>query len=145
MIYDLKSSLDVERLETRLAHLKKSGRVVELTERKKTRSLSQNRYLHLLLGYFACETGNTLEYVKVNYFKTLCNGTVFVSIKRDEYMGDVVFLKSSSELTTAEMTECIERFRNWASSEAGIYLPEPNEYEHLLEIEKEIERQKHYL
>ena len=36
---------------------------VELTE-KTARTRAQNSYLHLILGAFAMETGNTLDYVK---------------------------------------------------------------------------------
>lgn len=43
------------------------------------------------------------------------------------------------------MTTAIQRFRNWSSMEAGIYLPEPSDQEFLDHIQNEIERHKEYL
>lgn len=51
----------------------------------------------------------------------------------------------SRYLTTAEMTTAIERFRNWSSAEAGVYLPSPDEQAFLQSIEIEMLRQKEYL
>ena len=54
-------------------------------------------------------------------------------------------LRSSADLSTGEFTLAIERFRNYASSQAGIYLPSPNEREFLLHIQQEVEKQREYL
>lgn len=64
MLYDLHNPLDVQNARTRLDLLIRKQVVVELTEKKPRRSIPQNAYLHLLLGYFASQTGNTLEWVK---------------------------------------------------------------------------------
>lgn len=145
MIYDLHNDLDRTRFEQNFRILLERGGVVEMTEKRPQRSLQQNRYLHLLLGEFAMQTGNTAEYVKRAYFKALCNADIFVVEKVDKWAGKVVELRSTADLTTAEMTTAIERFRNWSSSEGGIYLPAPNEKEWLLSIEIEMQRQKQWL
>lgn len=98
-----------------------------------------------MLGYFAVESGNTLEWVKQQYFKKLVNGEIFIREKEDKFYGKIKYLRSSAELDSAEMTTAIDRFRNWASSEAGIYLPAPHENEMLEMIEVEIARHKEYL
>lgn len=144
MQYDGNNSLHVEQARTRLEQLIKNKKVFELTEKKPKRSLSQNRYLHTILGFFACETGNTLEWVKQQYFKKLVNPAIFIREKEDKYLGTTKVLRSSADLDTAEMTTAIERFRNWASAE-GIYLPSPDEERILQLMEIEIERNKHYL
>lgn len=102
--------------------------VIEITERKPLRSLSQNAYLHVCLGLFADEYGETIEFVKQQFFKILVNPELFIRTKNDAICGQVTYLRSSSELTTAEMTEAIERFRDYASQTIGLYIPEPNEY-----------------
>mgnify|MGYP002521073660 CR=1 FL=1 len=145
MIYDLHNDLDRTRFEQNFRILLERGGVVEMTEKRPQRSLQQNRYLHLLLGEFAIQTGNTVEYVKRAYFKALCNADIFAVEKMDKWAGKVVELRSTADLTTAEMTTAIERFRNWSSSEAGIYLPAPNETEWLHSIEIEMQRQKQWL
>lgn len=50
MIYDLNNILDKERFKRRSNDLYKKKAVVELTEKKRKRTLSQNSYLHYLLG-----------------------------------------------------------------------------------------------
>lgn len=145
MLYDLSNELQKEQFKTRSNILCKKGCIVELTEKKTKRTNKQNSYLHLILGYFGCETGNTLEYVKREYFKKFVNPEIFIREKNDPYLGIVKILRSSSDLDTAEMTTAIERFRNWASSEIGIYLPSPEDERMLQLIGIEVERNKNYL
>lgn len=125
--------------------LDKSNGIVELTEKKPRRSNQQNAYLHVILGYFAMETGNTLEWVKQQYFKKLVNADIFIREQEDKWLGRMKVLRSSAELDSSEMTTAIDRFRNWASSEAGVYLPSANEDEMLALMEVEIARYKQYL
>ena len=125
--------------------LDKSNGIVELTEKKPRRSNQQNAYLHVILGYFAMETGNTLEWVKQQYFKKLVNADIFIREQEDKWLGRIKVLRSSADLDSAEMTTAIDRFRNWASSEAGVYLPSANEDEMLALMEVEIARHKQYL
>lgn len=144
-LYDTSNPLQKVQFEARAAKLADSGKVVELTEKKPRRSDNQNRYLHVLLAYLGAETGNTLEWVKEKYFKILVNPAIFIRERDDPYLGKIKYLRSSADLDTAEATTAIERLRNWASAECGIYLPEPNE-EHLLQMmEVEIERYKNHL
>lgn len=145
MLYDLKNPLQCENFKTRVNKLYKDQKVVELTEKKPVRTIQQNKYLHVIIGYFASQCGYTLEYVKQNYFKILCNKDIFVRETDDKYLGKVTIVRSSASLDTSEMTTAIERFRNWASAEAGIYLPEPHESEMLTYAQQEMERYKQYL
>ena len=145
MIYDLKNPLQCENFKTRVNKLYKDQKVVELTEKKPVRTIQQNKYLHVIIGYFASQCGYTLDYVKDNYFKKLCNKDIFVRETDDQYLGKVTIVRSSTSLDTSEMTTAIDRFRNWASAEAGIYLPEPHEEEMLAYAMQELERYKQYL
>lgn len=145
MWYDGNNELQAVQARMRLEKLIKDGKVFELTEKKPKRSLSQNAYLHVLLGYFAAQTGNTLKWVKKEYYKKLVNPTTFIRSKEDRFMGVVKYLRSSADLDTAEMTATIDRFRNWSAGEAGIYLPAPDE-ERLLQLAQiEIERNKEFI
>lgn len=144
MLYDLSRETDKSRLRTRLAGLEVAGAVVELTE-KRQRTPSQNNYLHLLLGWYALETGNTLEYVKGQYFKRLCNPSLFVRRREDRWLGEVEELRSTRELSAEELSLAIDRFRDWSASECGIYLPEAHESEFLREVELEISRNGRWL
>lgn len=145
MIYNLSNQLDKERFKARCNALYKKGGMVDLTAKKERRTIPQNAYLHLILGWFAIETGNTLDFVKQEYFKRYINPDLFLIEIDDEYIGKVTTLRSSRDLDTADMTTAIERFRNWASAEAGIYIPSPNEKDFLDEIEREMYRKKEYI
>jgi hypothetical protein len=143
--FNLKNRLDKERFKRRCNQLYKEGATVELTAKKPKRTLSQNSYLHLILGWFAIETGNTIDYVKREYFKRLKNPDIFLYEKDDPYLGKIEVLRSSRDISTAEMTTAIERFRIWSSQAVGIDLPSPEDREFLWAIQTELERYKVYI
>lgn len=145
MIYNLSSPLDKANFLLRAKKLAESGVIVDLTEKKPRRSLSQNKYLHVILAYFGAQTGNTLEWVKQQYYKKLVNPDLFIREKEDKYLGNIKVLRSSADLDTSEFSLSVERFRNWASQEAGIYLPSSDEYIIIQQMEIEIERNKDYI
>ena len=145
MVYDTSNPLDKANFLLRAKKLAESGKIIELTEKKPRRSLPQNRYLHVLLAYFGTQTGNTLEWVKQQYYKKLVNPDLFIREKEDKYLGKIKVLRSSADLDTSEFSLSIERFRNWASQEADIYLPSADEYIIIQQMEIEIERNKEFL
>ncbi len=146
MLYDLKNELQAENFKRRCNMLVKKGCVVELCEKRPQRTLRQNAYLHAALGYFGLQFGYKVDEVKSWYFKEMCNAELFVRQKRDDITGQYrKVLRSSAELTTDEMTLAIERFRNWAADVAGIYIPSPEEYRLVEQMEIEVQRGRLYL
>lgn len=144
MLYDLKNPLDRERFKRRCNALFQKQGIVELSE-KTIRSNQQNKYLHLVLGYLAIETGNSLDYVKEIFYKRNANRGIFVREKEDELLGKVEYLRSSASLTQEEFSTSIDRLRDWSSQVAGIYLPSPNEEQFLASIEVEMSRYKQWI
>jgi hypothetical protein len=146
MILDAKKEFDIERARTRLEKLIENKSKFELTEKKPVRSVSQNAYLHLIIGWFAIEYGETIDYVKRMIFKKLVNPKIFIfereNTKTKEKRKE---LRSSSDLDSAEMTTAIDRFRDYSSKEFGVYLPEAGEMDFLNEIKTQIENNKNYL
>lgn len=143
MLYNLTNDLDRERIRARLEADLQRGSVVEYT-RKEQRTNNQNRYLHLVLGAVAIETGNDLEFTKQQYFKKLVNPDLFVLEKEDRLAGKVEVLASSRDLTVEQMSTAIDRFKRWAA-ENGIYIPDPEDAARLQEIEIEMARLSRYL
>lgn len=143
MQYNLATDLDQERFVNRANLLLQKGVVVELTE-KTFRSPNQNRYVHLLIGIVAMDTGVGLEYAKREYFKRLVNKDLFVVKKTDRYAGEVEDLRSSADLTIEEMSMAIDRFKRWGA-ENGFYMPNPEDTAILKDIEIEMGRLKMYL
>lgn len=144
-LYDTSNPLDKANFMLRAKKLAEGGKIVELTEKKPRRSLPQNKYLHVILAYFGTQTGNTLEWVKQQYYKKLVNPDLFIREKEDKYLGRIKVLRSSADLDTAEMSLSIDRFRNWSAQEAGVYIPAADEAILIQQMEIEIERNREFL
>ena len=144
MIYNPEKQIDVSRAIERLKFFIENKRVFELTEKRKKRTISQNAYLHLLFGWFALETGYTTEEVKQEIFKKIVNPNTFY----EGEFGNIITIerwRSTANLNTQEMTICIDRFRDYSSKEAGIYLPQPSDLVMLQEMEIQISNNQNYL
>lgn len=144
-IFNLQNEYDIPKFKAYVNKLFQERAVVEVKKKLPNRTLAQNSYLHLLLGFFGSQYGCSLEEAKIDFYKRTCNRDLFERKTINKMGREVTYLRSSAELTTGEMTLSIERFRNFASSEAGIYLPSPNEREFLIHIQQEIERHKEFL
>lgn len=144
MIFDLKNEYDIPKFKEYVNKLYQQKALVEVKKKLPNRTLAQNSYFYLLLSWFSLETGYSVEEVKIDIFKRLCNRTLFEREITNKQGKTIKVLRSSSDLTTGEMTTAIDRFRNYSAAE-GIYLPLPNEHDFLIHIQKEIERCKDYL
>ena len=145
MVYDTSNPLDKANFLLRAKKLAESGKVIELTEKKPRRTLSQNSYLHVTIAYFASQYGCTTEWAKQRYFKQLVNPELFVREKDDEFLGRVKYLRSSADLDVSEMSLAIDRWRNWCSMEASIYIPSADESILIQQMEAEVNRNKAFL
>ena len=146
MKYDLENTVDVQKYRFRSEQLIKDKKFVELKAINPLRSSQQNKYLHVLVSYFATEYGETSDYVKQTIFKKVVNKEIFRTEYANKKTGEVrEEWRSSAELDSGELTMAIDRFRDYASKEAGIYLPSPDEVSFLKSCEVEIARNKQYL
>lgn len=143
MIYNLSNGFQRKAFLAKSEDFLEKGIVVELTA-KMPRSRNQNSYLHLIIGVVAMDTGNTLAYAKDQYFKRLVNPDLFIQEVTDPYAGKVKVIRSLTDLTQAEVSMAIDRFKRWAA-EQGIYLPNPGDEALLRDIEIEMGRQRNYL
>lgn len=144
MLYDGSNPLHAAQARARLERLVKDGKVFDLTEKKPPKTDRQMGYLHVIIRYYAAMYGCTEAEAKVDFFKTAANLDIFCPNGEKRRDGKPK-LRSTKELDKGEMTLAIDRFRNWASAVAGIYLPAPDE-ERLLQLaELEMERYKEYL
>ena len=146
MWYNLSNPFDIDKFKDRVIELRNKGAMVELTE-KKPRSLQANKYLHLMLAQFAITYGYTLDEVKTHFYKVVVNPNIFVRERVDRFSGETYkYVRSSAELTSDEMSESIERFRDYWFEEGGYRFPSSDEYIALLHIQHDIEQQsKEYL
>lgn len=147
MIFNLNNEYERQKYKDYCNLQYQKGGIVEIKRKHRQRSLAQNSYLHVALGYFAAEYGCTLDEVKVRFFKEEVNPDIFYEEKINRRGVKIRRLKSSSELTTAEMTLAIERFRNWAVSNEAlpVYIPAPNEEQALTYAMQVIEQNKEFI
>jgi len=139
MFYNLTNKSNVKKAKEKLSYLIDKGANIELKEKRVKRTLKQNSYLHLLLAKFAMEFGYTIEQTKQDIFKRIVNRDVFILIK-----SGLEVCRSSKDLDTLEMTNCIEKFRNWSQTECNLSLPSPNETEFLNSIRNEMYKYENY-
>jgi len=146
VIYNTSNILEKKQARVKFDYLLENNKVIELIEKKPKRSIKQNSYLHLILTWFAIETGNTLEDVKIDLYKKFVNPAIFIRQRKDIATGKLIeTLRSSASLDSKEMTLSIDRFRNYSSKEAGVYLPQANEYDFLNHIRNEEKRHQEYV
>lgn len=145
MIFNLNNPFEHDRFKEYVNQLYKQRAIVEVKKKLPNRTLAQNSYLHLLLGYFGSEYGCSLDEAKIDFYKRTCNRDLFERKTVNKKGNEVTYLRSSAELTTGEMTLSIDRFRNFASSEAGIYLPSSTERDFLIYAQQEMEKSKKFI
>lgn len=137
MKYDLSKPLDQNKSITYLTKLIEGGKQIELKEIRKSRTIKQNSYLHVILTLYAIHFGSTLEEAKTD-LKRECS---FMRYKKNRKQ----YLKSTAKLDTKELTEFIEWLRNYSAMN-GCYLPTSSEYlEQKFNIDRDIEYNKQYL
>lgn len=146
MIYNPTNEIDAQRSIEKLKYFIKKKKVFELKQKQVSKTYPQLKYVHLIMGWFALEYGETLEYIKLEYFKKLVNPTIFeyeyINRKTGEIRNEY---KSLADVTKDELTLAINRFRDYSSKEAGIYLPEPSDLAIMQQIEIELTNNKQYL
>jgi len=143
MIYDTTNPLQRSQLIDKVKYYIGKGKEVELKVKHPKRTLSQNAYLHLILAWYAIEYGETADFVKQDIFKKQINRQIFETEYVNEKTGECrQDWRSTASLSTAEMTLAIERFRNYASIYAGIYLPQPEDELMIKELEREVSKHK---
>lgn len=145
MIFNLNNPYEADKFKEYVNRMYQQKSVVEVKKKLPNRTLAQNSYLHLLLGYFGSEYGCSLDEAKVDFYKRTCNRDLFERKTINKAGKEVTYLRSSAELTTGEMTLSIDRFRNWSIAQAGIYLPAANEHQMLIYAQQEVEKYKEFI
>lgn len=144
MIYDNSNPLVKEQFLLRAHKLADAGKMVDMTEKKPQRTLKQNSYLWLLLGYWATQTGYTKDEAE----------SIYKSVNSDIYYEDkeiggeeVTYIRHTYELDTAEMTSTIEKFRNWSAMNDAfpVYLPAPDEEDLIRYMEIEVQKMRDFI
>ena len=137
MKYDLTKETDIKRLKRKLEFLLEKEAKVDLKEVRKTRTVSQNAYLHVVITLYGIEYGYTIEESKT-YLKRTCD---FMTYEKNGNK----FLKTTRGMDTKELTSFIEWIRNYAGQQ-GLYIPSSEEYlENKFLIDQDIESYQQFM
>lgn len=137
MLYDFSKDIEIQQAKSKLKFLIKKGCMVNISEKRKKRTIKQNAYLHVLFSLFGLYFGYSIEEAKD-------------LIKRDlkytyEKKGRI-FLVKTSNMNTKQLTVFIEKFRNYSNTKGGYYLPSAEEYlTNYAEFERQIINNEIYL
>lgn len=145
MIFNLANPYELDKYKEYVNKLYAKKTIVEVKEKKKNRTLPQNKYLHVILSYYASIQGESTEDVKYKYYKWECNKDIYVQKRVNKNGIEVERTRSSAELDTKEMSLSIDRFRNWSASVCGIYLPSPQEHDYIVHCLQVIEENKEFV
>lgn len=137
MIYDLSKPIDLKKYNAYSNKLIEDKATVDLTKKRKKRSLKQNDYLHVVITLFAIEYGESVCAMKqiLKHWYGLF----------EEKAGAIVYGKTS-KMDSKELSTFIEWIRNKASKDLGLYIPTSEEYlENQAELNRMMYQNKEYL
>lgn len=137
MKYNLSKPLDITKATVKLKKLIEQGKCIELTEKRKIRSIPQNAYIHIVFTLYGICNGLTIEEAKTDLKRAYPAG-------RYEKNGNT-YLVRTSKMNTKELSDFVDWIREYSAKE-GNYIPTPEQYiEAKFEIDREIDNQKQYL
>lgn len=113
---------DKEGMRELMAKFEGKRVTVEVKKYRKDRSLPQLKYywsviIRILSQELGYEENEVHELLKSLFLRRV------VELRGKKY----VIIRSTSSLSTDEFAQYLEKIKRWASIEAGIFLPEPNE------------------
>lgn len=117
----------------------------ELRQMKPPQSGQQLRFAFVCIGYFAAEYGISKYEAEWTYFKDIVNHDIFYKTKLNKKGEPIKYVRHMDELDMGELALAITRFRNFASSEFEMYIPDSTDYAFMIHAEKVIEENKEYL
>lgn len=146
MVYNPANEFDKKRAIERFKSFLDKQQPFELKRMAVSKSSNQNRYFHLIVGWFAWEYGEDFEYVKQEMIKKQICPEIFKTERANTRTGEVrEAWKSFSTISKDDTTYVINKFRDYSSKEAGIYLPSSDDLAILQEIEVQLKNNQQYL
>lgn len=121
MIFKTSNTFERKRAEVYFNKLISSGKTIELSEKRKARTLNQNALFHLWVQVIADHAGYTsFENCKRDIKRTLL-GT---KEEANQFTGEIQQVDyKTSEMSTSELSSFMDKMKIWSQSELGCYLP----------------------
>lgn len=135
MIYPLSNPQEATKATEYLKQAIRNGWLVEIKRKLPQRSLNQNSFFHLLVGYFGIQQGYSLEEMKAVVKRHMSDVFVY---EKNGYK----FMRSSAGLDKEEMTKVIDRLYRLAA-DMGVTLPLVDNAETQALMSNEIEKNRY--
>lgn len=121
MIFKTSNIFEKKRAEVYFNKLASSGKTIELSEKRRGRTLNQNSLFHMWVQVIADHVGYTsLENCKRDIKRTLL-GT---KEEANRFTGEVQQVDyKTSEMSTSELSLFMDKMKIWSQSDLGCYLP----------------------
>jgi len=121
MVFNTRNAFDRERAITYFNKIIKSGEFIEVSMKRKQRTLNQNALFHLWIQVIADHAGYTsLEDCKRDVKRALLGMREDMSkITGETQMVDY----QTSSMTTSELSSLMDKMKVWAQTDLGCYLP----------------------
>lgn len=121
MVFNTRNAFDRERAITYFNKIIKSGEFIEVSMKRKQRTLNQNALFHLWIQVIADHAGYTsLEDCKRDVKRALLGMREDMNkITGETQMVDY----QTSFMTTSELSSLMDKMKVWAQTDLGCYLP----------------------
>jgi hypothetical protein len=121
MIFNLSNDFDRAKFKVRCNSLYNKGCTVELTEKKKNRTIDQNSLFHLWVKVFAEEVG----YVSLSDCKADVKQQLLGKRESENKVTGLTEYRQidTHTLSVDEMSNFLDKFKIWAQNDFGVYLP----------------------
>ena len=125
MKYDFSKPFDIERCKAFLNKLIEKRAKVELTQKREKRTLNQNSLFHAWIRVFQEHTGEpSFEDCKRDVKRVILGVREVVNkftgeVQTDDYR--------TSQMDTRQLSDFMQKFKAWADTEFGCYLPTPDD------------------
>lgn len=121
MVFNTRNAFDRERAITYFNKIIKSGEFIEVSMKRKQRTLNQNALFHLWIQVIADHAGYTsLEDCKRDVKRALLGMREDMNkITGETQMADY----QTSSMTTSELSSLMDKMKVWAQTDLGCYLP----------------------
>lgn len=121
MVFNTRNAFDRERAITYFNKIIKSGEFIEVSMKRKQRTLNQNALFHLWIQVIADHAGYTsLEDCKRDVKRALLGMREDMNkITGETQMVDY----QTSSMTTSELSSLMDKMKVWTQTDLGCYLP----------------------
>ena len=121
MVFNTRNAFDRERAITYFNKIIKSGEFIEVSMKRKQRTLNQNALFHLWIQVIADHAGYTsLEDCK----RDVKRGLLGMREDMNKITGETQMVDyQTSSMTTSELSSLMDKMKVWAQTDLGCYLP----------------------